>query len=161
MNRRSAVRLPPVGERVLVLGPGGSGRTTLAVRLGEQLSVPVLHLDSLLRETDDVAQVQRWLAEHRRAVVDGNHLHSLPSRAAWADTAVVLDLPAAVCVLRVLRRHLHDRARLRPRFLWGVLRFSSTRGRTISQALAAAGEGLRVVTVRPTVRGCPAGPRCR
>ena len=32
-------------KRVLVIGPGGAGKSTMSVRIGEKTGLPVVHLD--------------------------------------------------------------------------------------------------------------------
>jgi adenylate kinase family enzyme len=43
--------------RMLILGPSGAGKTTLARRLGARLHTPVIHLDPFARE------VRNWGAQ--------------------------------------------------------------------------------------------------
>jgi len=37
-----------LGNRIMILGPSGSDKSTLAVKLGELTGNPVIHLDRLL-----------------------------------------------------------------------------------------------------------------
>jgi len=34
-------------DRIMIIGCGGAGKSTLARKLGEKLSIPVVHLDKL------------------------------------------------------------------------------------------------------------------
>ncbi len=108
-------------KRVLVIGSGGAGKSTFSRRLGELLGVEVIHLD-----------VEHWLpgwAEPSKAewrarveeltgreswVMDGNYSGTLDVRLAACDTVVLLDLPRAVCLWRVVKRLVVYRKRRRP-----------------------------------------------
>jgi adenylate kinase family enzyme len=107
-------------ERVVVLGPGGAGKSELARSLAGRTGLPVVHLDVLfwregwtpaprgeaLRDLHAAIQRDRW-------ILDGNFLDAGDNRFARADNVVFLDLPRRTCLWRVLWRLVRDRGRSR------------------------------------------------
>ncbi|WP_033289938.1 DNA topology modulation protein FlaR [Amycolatopsis jejuensis] len=105
-----------MGRRIVVLGCSGSGKSTLARQLGATLGVPVTHLDRLFWRPGWVqAPFEEFRAGVAKAVstgawvIEGNYSKTLDLRLPLADTVVFLDPPRAVCMVRVLRRHLRER----------------------------------------------------
>jgi adenylate kinase family enzyme len=108
-------------KRVLVIGSGGSGKSTFARRLGEMLRLEVIHLDKIywhpgwvetpreewLRKVDELCRGESW-------VMDGNYSGTLDRRLEACDTVVFLDLPRTLCLRRVLKRMLTYRKSVRP-----------------------------------------------
>jgi adenylate kinase family enzyme len=108
-------------RKVLVIGSGGAGKSTLARRLGGLLGLEVIHLDALYWQAGWVETPKEVWRERvagllgREAwVMDGNYSGTLELRLAACDTVVFLDLPRAVCVWRVLKRSLVYRGQSRP-----------------------------------------------
>jgi adenylate kinase family enzyme len=106
---------------VLVVGSGGAGKSTLAVRLGAAWHLPVVHLDREFWqpgwvETPKPAWRERVteLVAQPRWVMDGNYGGTVELRMGRADLIVLLDLPRRVTIPRVLRRSLVWRGRSRP-----------------------------------------------
>jgi adenylate kinase family enzyme len=100
-------------KRLLVLGPGGSGKSTFAVSLGRATGVPVIELDARFWSADleamprdDWANAQEELAQHDAWIMDGDlgPYDVLHVRLRAAASVVILDLPAIVCVWRSVRR---------------------------------------------------------
>jgi adenylate kinase family enzyme len=108
-------------QRVLIIGPCGAGKSTLAFELGARLGLPVFHMDKLnwkpgwvegskdeiRRQLVDIVAGDRWL-------IDGNYGGTLAERLNRADTVVYLDFPISLCVTRLLRRIWTYRGRTRP-----------------------------------------------
>lgn len=101
----------------MVIGPGGSGKSRLADRLGEVLGFDVIRLDLLFwkpgwQETDALEweESQRSAAEADSWIVDGLHESTMHIWLEAADTLVFLDLSPLVCVWRVTRRRLDSDA---------------------------------------------------
>lgn len=100
--------IPP---RIWVVGPPGSGKSTVAKALGARLSVPPVHLDEwfwspgwVKTPTEDfVARVDAWTATPRW-VVDGNYGAIDREYFQRADLVVWLDLPLTVTFPRLLVR---------------------------------------------------------
>lgn len=100
-------------KRVVVLGCGGAGKSTLARSLGAITGLPVIELDKLFWQPGRVpssparwAAVQRELVRKPRWIIDGDlGPYDVPSvRLKRADTVIVLDLPLLLCAWRALRR---------------------------------------------------------
>jgi adenylate kinase family enzyme len=100
-------------RRIVILGRGGAGKSTLAARLGTALALPVIELDKHFWSPDltpmpknEWAQVQRRLAGGQRWVIDGDlGPHDvLHVRLRAADTVIVLDFALWRCAWRAVRR---------------------------------------------------------
>src|SRR6185436_19970027 len=108
-------------KRVLVIGPGGSGKSTFARRLGQILGIEVKHLDKFywragwtkpsneewLKTVDALTSGDSW-------IIDGNFGGTLAQRVARCDTIIFLDMPRLLCLWRVTRRRMLYRNRSRP-----------------------------------------------
>jgi adenylate kinase family enzyme len=101
-------------DRTVIVGCGGSGKTTFARRLGELLGAPVTHLDALYYDRDwkpmsgdRFAAMQHELVASPSWVIDGNYASTLPIRLGRADTVVFLDLSPVACLWGITRRRLH------------------------------------------------------
>lgn len=109
-------------KRILIIGSGGAGKSTLARKLGEATGIEVVHLDKLYwqsgwREPDKTEWRKTALKpelEKDSWIMDGNFGSSLEMRLMYADTVIFLDLPRTLCVRRILKRWLTYRGTNRP-----------------------------------------------
>lgn len=100
-------------ERILIIGCGGAGKSTLARQLGEKLSVPVVHLDKLYWKPGWVQESReefdRKLAqelEKAKWIIDGNFNRTMPQRLQKCDTILYLDFSRWACLRGVIKRIL-------------------------------------------------------
>ena len=107
-------------RRILIIGAGGAGTSTLARRVGELLGLPVIHLDAhywhagwVPTPPEEWAAVVDRLAAGDRWVMDGNYGGTLDRRLARCDAVVFLDAPRLVSLWRALKRRLAHRGRTR------------------------------------------------
>jgi adenylate kinase family enzyme len=131
-------------QRVMIIGPCGAGKSTLAFALSERLSLPLFHMDKLAwkpgwvdRSNDELRRILHPLVNGERWLIEGNYGSTLPDRLPYADTVIYLDYPVRLCLARLVRRLWHYRGRTRPDmtegcperlnlgFLWYVLRWNS------------------------------------
>ncbi len=98
-------------RRVVVVGPPGAGKSTLARALAPALGLPLHHLDRLYHlpgwrtpPRDVWERRQAELVAGERWLIDGNYGETLPIRLGRAELAVHIDVPRAVCLWRVLVR---------------------------------------------------------
>ena len=108
-------------KRVMVIGSGGAGKSTLSRRLGELLGVEVIHLDvEHWRPGWTEPSKEEWRARVEELVrrdswvMDGNYLGTMEERLDACDTVVFLDLPRTLCLWRILKRMVKYRNRRRP-----------------------------------------------
>ncbi len=116
LSDRALVRDDAGVRRVAIVGPGGAGKSTFAEELARRTGLPVVHLDqhywrpgwarSLRNEWEGL---QAELVAGDRWIIDGNYGGTFDLRFERADTVVVLQLPAVICVAGALRRSLVHR----------------------------------------------------
>jgi adenylate kinase family enzyme len=107
-------------RRVIVMGPPGAGKSTLARCLGARFGLPVFHLDQSwwrpgwieAPPNEFAAEVAR-LAAQPAWVIDGNFTGTINPRLRAADTIVYLDIPSWLSLLRVIRRLVAGYGRVR------------------------------------------------
>ncbi len=99
----------------MILGPSGTGKTTICRILGDKLGLKILHLDSVYWEKDwhniDKEEfdetMKTFFKKHRKWVMDGNYTNNrhFQYRLDLADTIILLDFG-----LRVSLKGIHERA---------------------------------------------------
>jgi adenylate kinase family enzyme len=107
-------------RRVIVIGPGGAGKSTFAKRLGQLLNIEVKHLDWFYWQSGWTAPAKEdWLKTVTELtsgdswIMDGNFGGTLELRLKHCDTIVFLDMPRLLCLWRVAKRRFlyHNRSR--------------------------------------------------
>jgi uridine kinase len=99
-------------NRIAIVGPVASGKTTLARRLGPKLGLPVIDLDESYWRSTPLPTEAEWADRHReliagdRWIISGDYRAVAPARFAAADTVIWLDPPRRTCLFRVTRRKL-------------------------------------------------------
>jgi adenylate kinase family enzyme len=108
-------------QRILIVGSGGAGKSTLARILGAILGIEVIHLDTLFWKPGWIeSEKAEWEATVRAAIareswiMDGNFSGTLSERLEACDTVIFLDLPRTVCLWRILKRVRQYYGRVRP-----------------------------------------------
>lgn len=108
-------------KRIVIIGSSGSGKSTLARKLGEELGLPVYHLDKYYwnpgwepTPQTEWRQTVHTLAQRTQWILDGNYRSTLPERLQLADTVIFLDLPRWLCMSRAIKRRFQYMREQRP-----------------------------------------------
>ncbi len=110
-----SVRSVNAVKKVLVIGSGGSGKSTFARQLGELLDIEVVYLDKIYWQrgwvetpkTEWLKTVDRLL-EPDSLIMDGNYSGSLERRLDVCDTVIFLDMKCKSISCRSLQV-IHDK----------------------------------------------------
>ena len=154
-------------RRVLVIGSGGAGKSTVAAEIGERLGLPVVHLDALYWRPGwteptkhEWERTVRQILDGEAWVMDGNYGGTLDLRLAAADAVVFLDLPRLLCLWRVVKRRFRYHGRTRPdmaaacperlsaEFLRWIWDYPRSRRPGVLAQLESVGPGKRVAVLR-------------
>ena len=156
-----------LGQRVLVIGCCGAGKSTLSKRLAALTGLPLVHMDCLYWKsgwqpvTDEElhALLEKELAKERW-ILDGNFGSTLEWRLSLCDGVIWMDYPRIICLMGVLHRWRHkDAARTDitqgcdEHWDWPFLRFVWTFKRKHDQRFArllgdAAASGKTVLRLK-------------
>jgi len=108
-------------QRVLVIGPCGAGKSTLASELSGRLGLALFHMDQLNwkpgwveSSKDEIRRKLTAITAADRWIIDGTYGGTLSERLARADQVIYLDYPISLCVRRLLTRISTYRGRARP-----------------------------------------------
>jgi adenylate kinase family enzyme len=114
-------------KRVVIVGRGASGKSTLAKLLGEITSLPVVELDKIFwrpglvaTPREDWVAAQELLVAKEEWIIEGHlgQLDFVETRLRSADTVIFLDFSFMRCAWRAIRR-----SRERVDFWWWVLAY--------------------------------------
>lgn len=108
-------------NRVIIIGCGGSGKSTLSRILSEKINLPVVHLDKLFwkegwvnisKEEFDILLNEELKKE--KWIIDGNYDRTLKERLKRCDTVIYLDYPRRTCLWGVAKRVISSYGKTRP-----------------------------------------------
>jgi adenylate kinase family enzyme len=144
-------------KRIVILGRGASGKSTLARRLGEVTGLPVIELDKLFWQSgltathrDQWVSLQENLIAEDRWILDGDlgPYDAIEVRLRAADTVIFLDFSLVLCAWRAVRR-----SRERSDFWRWLVAYRFESRPILMQAIAkhAASAQLRVLRNPPAV----------
>lgn len=108
-------------KRVLVIGPSGAGKTTLATALAEKTGLPLIHLDTeywrpgwVATPDEEWAPIVAECASRECWIMEGNFSSTFALRMPRADTIILVIRPRMHCLWRVFSRYLKYRGETRP-----------------------------------------------
>ncbi|MER5636030.1 hypothetical protein ABT095_03640 [Kitasatospora sp. NPDC002227] len=139
-------------RRVVVLGRGAAGKSTLARRLGTLTGLPVIELDQHFWGPGlEATPPEQWavrqgeLARGEAWIMDGDlgPYDVLEARLRAADTVLLLDFPFWRCAWRALRR-----SRERADFWWWVWSYRRRSRPQLLTAITAHAPGARLRVLR-------------
>ena len=105
-----------VMKRILIIGCGGAGKSTLSRELSRTLNLPLVHLDYLFwkpgwvqSEKAEFKQILKSELKKDSWIIDGNYARTMSLRMRYADTVIFLDFNRWICIWRVLKRWLFNK----------------------------------------------------
>ena len=108
-------------ERILIIGCGGAGKSTLARQLGKLTGLPVVHLDKLFWHPGWVESTKEEIdakiaaaLDEPQWIMDGNYNRTLPLRIRKCDAVIYLDFSRFACLMGVAKRVLTTYGTVRP-----------------------------------------------
>ncbi|BAI75503.1 hypothetical protein AZL_c02100 (plasmid) [Azospirillum sp. B510] len=115
------MQLEDLGQRICILGPSNSGKSTLAVAIARKRGLKAIHLDQLHhrpgtdwepRPSDEFVGLHDAAIAADRWVMDGNYSICMPQRFARATGLILLDIAMPASLLRYFRRTWFEHQRL-------------------------------------------------
>ena len=113
-------------KKIMLIGSGGAGKSTLAKELGKILQIEVIHLDAIhwypnwqLVPREKQIQIQEELVQNEEWIIDGNWSGTLDIRLKAADTIIFLDYSRYLCIYRAVKRRILYRNKSRPDMVEG------------------------------------------
>ena len=100
-----------IGQKIMVMGSSGSGKTFFSLQLGKILKLPVIHLDKeywkpgwIETPKEEWIEKQKKLVENEHWIIDGNFSISYDIRFQKANTVVLLDYNRFICLYGIFKR---------------------------------------------------------
>lgn len=156
-------------KRIIIIGSGGAGKSTLARELGERLDIKIYHLDQIYWQTDwqprshtEFSSRQKAIIKKNEWVIDGNYTGTVELGLNAADTIIFLDLPTMTCLWQVFKRYLKYYRRTRPdmtpgnkerltlEYLYYIFRYRNDRRPKVVQKISTLSKDKSVFTLKST-----------
>lgn len=131
-------------KRILIIGGPGTGKTTLANSLGEELDLQVYHLDGIhhlenweKRDKDQRDEMILKIAKKEQWIMDGTYRSTLEKRVKRAEMILFLNYSTAAKLKGILSRYRKNKGNEKPdipgckeKMTWEFIRFTAKWNRT-------------------------------
>ena len=146
-------------EKIIIIGCGGAGKSTLAWKLGRILDIQVYHLDALywkpgwvMTSKDEWETLIKQLIEKDAWILDGNYGSTIDLRTHAADTIIFLDYSTPRCLYGVFKRRIMYNGKTRPdmnegcpeRLDWDFIKWVARYKREKAPGILAKLEGFKL-----------------
>ena len=108
-------------KKIIIIGAGGAGKSTLAHKLGQILNIEVFHLDALFWKPnwtptpqEEWETMTKQLLAKNSWIIDGNFGSTMDLRIQEADTIIFLDYSTIRCLYGVIKRRIQYHGKTRP-----------------------------------------------
>lgn len=108
-------------KRIIVIGCGGAGKSTLSRKLSDKLNIPVYHLDKIFWNRGWIQTPQeefdiklKSLVNKDKWIIDGNYIRTLDMRVERADTIIFINMSTYLCLYRAIKRRIMYNGKSRP-----------------------------------------------
>ena len=99
--------------KIVIIGNGGTGKSTLGDRLSKELGIPITHLDKLSWKDnwhrvpeDDFSVSLQKVMEQKAMIIEGwAYQSTMKDRLRWADIIIYLQYPLEYCLSTVFKRN--------------------------------------------------------
>lgn len=105
-----------LGNRILIIGCCGTGKTHLSKEIEKETNLPLFHLDKIYWKPNwTKPEPQEWENKVRKLInkdkwiIDGNYISTFDLRLRRADTVVLLDFPRIYPLFRILKRFIQSK----------------------------------------------------
>lgn len=107
-------------QRIMIIGPGGAGKSTFSKQLAKILNYPIYHLDTIywlpnwehLEKNDFIEKVNEIIMTPQW-IIDGTYSGTLDQRLEKADLVIFLDINRVKCLYSVTKRRIKHRNLIR------------------------------------------------
>lgn len=97
--------------KILIVGCGGAGKSTLAAEMGRRFGLPIVHLDKLWwlpnwqnRSEQEFDELLNAELVKNDWIIEGNYFRTFETRLKYADLCIFLDYDTELCVQSVYAR---------------------------------------------------------
>ena len=140
-------------NRICIIGGSGTGKTTLANNLGEQLNIPVCHIDGIhhlenwkVRDKDERDKIILEKIAEDKWIIDGTYHSTLKQRLAKSDYVIYLDYSTIAQIKGVLGRFFKNHGKEKKeipgckekmswQFFWWVVNWRKNKRQGIIEAI--------------------------
>ncbi len=98
-------------KRILIVGNGGAGKTSLALKVAQHYQFPLLHLDGIYwsKNWQHAANFEFELKKFIQLsefIIEGTPMKGIEMAISHIDTVIFLDMSRLRCVFRLLKRDI-------------------------------------------------------
>lgn len=129
-----------IGNRICIIGPSSSGKSTLAKAIGEKKNLPVCYLDQMAHNPnsnwirkdipDFKIEHEEFIQHHSEWIMDGNYQILMRERFAQASFVIWLNFSKIGSLYRYLKRSFQNQNKrvgnlkgAPSEFSWGMVNF--------------------------------------